>query len=82
MVLRDGVVALSLIHEGGQGAQPEGIGKMKFVEIAEGTVGVTAQGTFFQMGETDITKVEYVRDDEVFVLGGAVSFKIDDVRFI
>lgn len=54
----------------------------RYIEVQAGTVGVLKDGNFFEMGETDITKVAYVCDDEVFILGGAVAFKVEDVRFI
>lgn len=54
----------------------------KWVEVAEGTMGVLRNGSFFMMGETEVTKVHQIVDDEVHVLGGAVAFKIADVRFI
>lgn len=54
----------------------------QWIEVQAGTVGVLKDGNFFEMGETEITKVAELRDDEVLVLGGAVAFKVADVRFI
>lgn len=55
----------------------------KYVEIEAGQVGLfTPTGKFFQLGETELVKVDRIDGDTVYVLGGDVAFKTDQVRFV
>lgn len=55
----------------------------KYVEIEAGQVGLfTPTGKFFQLGETELVKVDRIDGDTVYVLSGDVAFKTDQVRFV
>ena len=56
--------------------------KNTWVEVPEGTVGCTKNGTTFEMGETEIFKVHEIFEGEVVVHGGAFAFKAHDVHMI